>query len=224
MGKGTCGTGLGSRTDIGIRNGVRNGTRVGIGVGTPVEGGRRALMWLARSLVCLGIVAWVMTATVGGAEAAKSQAGTTMVTFNIAEAIEVVEWPDSSFELSDEAVPGVPLVSSPLEIRVRSNAPWEVHISSDNDGGLIREYDVSAGGYVPGGNSIGPLEWATSPSGPWEPLSTIPAAMFINQAPTGQAGDSVTFYLRVTPSFDDEPLSNGREYRIMLHYTVGVSY
>ncbi len=88
----------------------------------------------------------------------------------------------------------------------------------------MREFDSGLGNYVAGGQSSGPIEWATNVNGPWTPISSTPTTMFTNQPPTGEDGTTVGFVLRVTPSFDDEPLPAGREYRIVLTYTAGVGF
>src|SRR5690606_20606981 len=73
------------------------------------------------------------------AAATPSDTGTTTVSFNIAEAIEVTGWPSAAFSLSDAGVPGAPTVSDVMSISVRSNTTWGLQVSSDNDGGLMRE-------------------------------------------------------------------------------------
>ena len=187
-------------------------------------------MRVGRVLAAIGAVGLGWLAAVGlgvpaqGAWAATTDVGTTTVSFNIAEAIEVTSWPAAAFTLSETAVPGVPVVSQTLSIVVRSNAAWGLQISSDESLGMLREYDRSLGGYVVGGQMLGPLEWATNVNGPWTPVSSTPTNMFTNLPPTGEQGATVGFVLRVTPSFDDQPLSAGRVYRIVLTYTAGVGF
>ena len=160
----------------------------------------------------------------GVVHAAKTDIGTTTVKFNIAEAIEVVSWPAPEFTLSTTAVPGVPVVSGWLYVSVKSNASWGLQISSDDEEGRLREYDPGMGAYVMLGRRTSPLEWAADLSGPWSHVSSTPTTMFTNQPPTGEDGATVGFLLRVVPSFDDEPLPPGREYRIVLTYTAGVGF
>ena len=156
--------------------------------------------------------------------AATTEVGTTTVSFTIAEVFEVLAWPSSTYSLGEASTPGVTVVSDALTFLVRSNTNWSLEISSDSDDGQLREYDIESASYVLGGRSVGPVEWATSVSGPWHPLSSTPAVMYSMQPPTGAAGRTVGFVLRVTPTFDDEPLPEGREYRMVLTYTAGVGF
>lgn len=156
--------------------------------------------------------------------AATTDSGTTTVSFNIAEAIEVTAWPAATFSLADAGAPGVSVVSDVMTVSVRSNTSWGLQVHSDTDEGMMREFDSGTSTYVAGGVSVGPVEWATNANGPWTPLSSVPAAMFADQPTTGEGGANAGFLLRVTPSFDDEPLPEGREYRIVLVYTAGVGF
>ena len=88
----------------------------------------------------------------------------------------------------------------------------------------MREFDPGIGAYVLDGRRTSSMEWSTDPAGPWTQISSTPTTMFTNQPPTGEDGTTVGFVLRVTPSFDDEPLPAGREYRIVLTYTAGVGF
>ncbi len=156
--------------------------------------------------------------------AASVETGQTTVTFSIAEAIEVVSWPPAVLSLGNDAIPGVPVVSTILNISVKANAPWGVQVTSDSNDGTLREYDTNAREYVADGRRVGPLEWATNMGGPWTPVSASPTAIFSNQPPTGEDGVTRGFLLRVTPDFDATALPPGREYRIVLTYTAGVGY
>lgn len=159
-----------------------------------------------------------------GVLAAEMGSGTTTVTFSIAEAIEVTSWPAASFTLASDAAPGVPAVSQPLRISVKANSSWGVQISSDSDSGHLREYDTNIGAYGIEGSEVGPVEWALNIDGPWTRLNSMASSILSGQSPTGEEGASRSFILRVTPDFDVRPLPDGRVYRMVLTYTVGVGY
>lgn len=159
-------------------------------------------------------------------QAAATESSTTTVTVNIADAIEVVAWPPASFTLSSAAIPGVPVVSGGLGITVKSNSTWGVQLSTDSETGKLREWDSTASEYVVDGKqSAQPLQWATHTAGPWTNLSSTPATVYTNQPATGEAGRTVSFLVRLTPTFDDVRLTTaGRDYRATLQYTVAVGY
>ncbi len=182
----------------------------------------RANRWAVRVAALVGVTMAVLMGT-PSAWAATTDSGTTTVSFNIAEAIEVTSWPAATFSLADGAAPGVAVVSEGLSITVRSNSLWGIQISSDSGDGYLREYsDVE--GFIPDGHTVGPVEWATSADGLWTPITSVPTPIFADQPPTGEAGASVGFLLRVTPTYDHQPLPEGREYRIVLVYTAGVGF
>ena len=180
---------------------------------------------ISKTLVGIALM-WAVVAAGSWSpvRAATTEVGTTTVSFTIAEVFEVLAWPSSTYSLGEAGTPGVTVVSEELTFTVRSNASWGVEIRSDTGTGELREFDIAIGAYVDGGRSVGPVEWATSVSGPWHPLSSTPAVMYSMQPPTGAAGRTVGFVLRVTPTFDDEPLPEGREYRMVLTYTAGVGF
>jgi hypothetical protein len=151
---------------------------------------------------------------------------TTDVYMNIAEVIEVLQWPTEIYTLSDGAIPGVPIVSQILTIKVRSNTIWGITIASDQDNGFLREYDNTGAFYIGDGKTTtSPLEWSVSPVGPWLSLSSTPTALITGEGPTGDTGKEISFYFRFTPSFDDEKLSGeSRTYKVSITYTVGVGY
>lgn len=187
------------------------------------SGARRTAVWTA--VLCL-LSAWMALGVtlVGTASAASVETGSTVVTFNVAPAIEVTAWPASDLLLATEAVPGVPVVSAPLAMTVKSNAEWGVRIQSDTPGGVLLEFDTMSQAYVLDGLETGPVEWATEMGGPWTPLSTSAVPILSMQPPTGEDGVTVSFLLRVTPDFDARPLAGTRIYRIVLTYTAGVGY
>lgn len=168
------------------------------------------------------LVAMILVGITPGALAATQQTGMTEVMFNIAPALEVIAWPDPAVTL-DEAPPGAETMSH-LSIVVKSNSSWGVQISSDSDDGMMREYDLSLGNYVLGGYRTGPVEFAEGREGPWFQVSRTPAALFTGQSPTGEAGRSLDFWIRVIPDFNATELADGRTYRIVLTYTAGVGY
>ncbi len=182
----------------------------------------RANRWAVGVAVLVGVTMAVLMGT-PLAWAATTDSGTTTVSFNIAEAIEVTSWPAATFSLADGAAPGVAVVSGELSIRVRSNSEWGIQVSAESDG-LLREYDHTLASYVADGHTVGPVEWATSADGLWTPITSVPTPIFADQPPTGEAGASVGFLLRVTPTYDHQPLPEGREYRIVLVYTAGVGF
>lgn len=177
-------------------------------------------------LMAVAIASYIALALVAFAPRvdAAVESGSTTVSFNIAEAIEVTAWPSATFTLAEASIPGVAVVSDVMSVTVRANAPWGLQVSSDTDGGMLREWDAGTASYVAGGAMSGPVMWATNVNGPWTPVAPIPSTMFTGMPPTGVAGQSVGFVLRVTPTFDDQPLPAGREYRIVLMYTAGVGF
>lgn len=156
--------------------------------------------------------------------AAQPQSSTTVITFNIAEAIEVLQWPDVMFTLAEAALPGVPVVSPPLSITVRSNVPWGVMLRSNRPDGLLAEYELGIGDFAVDGVTVGPLEASTSPNGPWQELNDVGILVVSSQAPTGETAESVEMYLRVVPDFDWPRLPSGRDYRAAVTFTVGVGF
>lgn len=169
------------------------------------------------------LVAMILVGITPGALAATQQTGMTEVMFNIAPALEVIAWPDPAVTL-DEAAPGI-ASSRLMRITVRSNALWGVQVASDSASGTMREYDVNNGQYIPGGFEVGPVEFAESSEGPWMPVSNTPAVLFSDQWPTGEAGRSLDFWIRVIPDFSaPAQIVDGRTYRIVLTYTAGVGY
>lgn len=156
--------------------------------------------------------------------AAQPQSSTTVITFNIAEAIEVLQWPDVMFTLAEAALPGVPVVSPPLSITVRSNVPWGVMVKSSTPNGELEEYDTVTKMSVFGGETVGPVEVAQKIDGPWEALNENGITVLSNELPTGETAETVSLYIRVVPSFDWVRLPTGREYRTTLTYTVGVGF
>ncbi len=158
--------------------------------------------------------------------AATSQTATSSVSVNIAPAIEVVSWPPSAFTLSSAATPGTPVVSQPLNFTVKSNASWGIQVQSDSSDGRLREFDTGLGAYVMNGKTTNnSLQWGLTDSGPWTNLSSSPVPLFTAQSATGEAGASVAFLVRFTPTFSDQPLTTtGHEYRIQLTYTAAVGY
>ncbi|NLA58679.1 MAG: hypothetical protein GX855_07250 [Firmicutes bacterium] len=166
----------------------------------------------------------VMLAT-GKVQAATQETNMTTVAVNIAESIAVVSWPEGYIDLARNAVPGEETISPALVVKVKANSPWGIEISSDLATGRMREYDLGTGTYLSDGASLThPLQWATSPGGPWTDLSSTPSSIVSSQPPTGEAGKEVLFYLRLLPDYGDKPLGAGREYRILLRYTVGLNY
>src|SRR5690606_23255433 len=111
---------------------------------------------------------------------------TTVITFNIAEAIEVLQWPDVMFTLAEAALPGVPVVSPPLSITVRSNVPWGVMVSSNPPDGFLVEYDLVTKMTVDGGHAIGPLEIAAAETGIWQELNGQDISIYTNEPATGE--------------------------------------
>ena len=160
-----------------------------------------------------------------GTAQASCQENRTTVAVNIAESIAVVTWPDAFLNLASNVTPGEVIISPPLGLVVKANSTWGVEISCDLVDGRMQEFDVGMDAYVPDGRVVSqPLQWSTSGSGPWHPLSTSPSSLVAGQAATGDGGADVQFYLRFAASYGDLPVAVGREYRLTLHYTAGLSY
>ncbi|NMB26312.1 MAG: hypothetical protein GX986_12360 [Firmicutes bacterium] len=173
---------------------------------------------------CIWTIAVFLGLGLGSVEASGYKNETT-VAVNIAESIAVVAWPDGFLNLATNAMPGDVIISPPLSLTVKANSTWGVEISCDVADGRMQEFDPGLGAYVPDGRVVTePLEWSTSPSGPWQPLSTSPRPLVATQAATGDGGAEVGFYLRFAASYGDMPAKMGREYRITMHYTAGLSY
>ena len=191
----------------------------------PREAWRRWRRWSTGALGAALFGAVCALVPVGNtATAATSEVGSTVVTFSVAPAIEVTAWPQADLTLASDAVPGTPVISSPLTITVKSNAEWGVRIQSDTATGGLREFDATAQVYITNGLQIGPVEWATDLAGPWVPLNPTPTPVLSLRPPTGENGETVTLYLRLTPDFDVRPLDAGRVYRMVLTFTAGVGY
>src|SRR5690606_918180 len=109
---------------------ARAGEIVGVAVGKPPR-------WRPLAAI-LGVV---FTLVVGQtAYADETDTGTTTVSFNVAEAIEVTSWPTATFTLSDAGTPGVPVVSEVFSVTVKSNASWGLQVSTDSIDGSLREF------------------------------------------------------------------------------------
>ena len=159
------------------------------------------------------------------AEAGQQASNSTTVAVNIAESIAVVAWPESLVNLASNAIPGETVISSPLKISVKANSPWGIEISCDLPDGKMKEFDRGVGAYVSDGSILThPLEWSSSPSGPWLALSSENSAIVSSQPPTGDQGKDVQFYLCFSPDYSDQPLEEGRDYRIVLRYTAGLNF
>lgn len=172
--------------------------------------------------VALGV--WcMMFGPVAGAFAANQ--GSTTLSANVAEVIEVLAWPDEVYTLGD-LLPGEEVVIGPLQFEVRSNVAWEIFIASDSPNGELREYDTAGRSYLmSGATTQNPLRWRWGDSGAWAPLSQTPASLFGIQQATGDQSKTFAFYLSFLPSFNDIRLTDpNREYRIVLTYTVGARY
>lgn len=171
---------------------------------------------------------WAMIVSLGlcpGNVEASSHKNQTTVAVNIAESIAVVAWPEGFLNLASLAMPGDVIISPPLSLTVKANSTWGVEISCDVADGRMQEFDPGLGAYIPDGRVVTqPLEWSTSPSGPWQPLSTAPRSLVASQAATGDSGAKVAFYVRFAASYGDLPAEIGREYRMTLHYTAGLNY
>ncbi|HHW09067.1 MAG TPA: hypothetical protein GXX29_03730 [Firmicutes bacterium] len=160
-----------------------------------------------------------------GVQAASSQSNSTEVSLNIAEAIEVVSWPEATMLLTSNAVPGQEVVSEALRFTVRCNSQWGIQVQSDETNGKLREYNTTTGQYVTDGReSQRGVEWGITQNGPWTPLSSTPTIMITNQAATGEIGSTISFYLRYLPGFNDVRLGADRIYRLVLTYTAAVGY
>jgi len=171
---------------------------------------------------CVGVLAGLL-ALWGTGLAQANQTSTTTVSFTLAEVIEVLSWPNAA--LSIAGAPDEAVVTGPLTFRVRANAPWGIYIRSEWADGRMREYDAVAGHYVPAGQVLSRgLEWGTTPTGPWSPVSGANSPLVEGMPPTGAQGTVVEFYLRQTTTFEDVSLPAGREYRIVLTYTAGLVY
>ena len=151
--------------------------------------------------------------------------GKTTVAVNIVESISVTGWPEEFMTLSHDAVPGDVIRSPKLIFSVKSNSPWGIEIHSDHADGRLQEFDPLLDQYVPGGVSVKqPLQWASELNGPWHDLSGSPRSLISGHPCTGDEGADVSMYLRFSPSYSDPPVGDGKEYRITMHYTVGLSY
>lgn len=149
-----------------------------------------------------------------------SISGQTVISVRIAPSIEVDMWPSPLISLA-AAIPQRPVVSSALTLRVRANAAWGVQLSTDHPGGLLRPWNGSC--YVPDGKPLSlPLEWGTSPAGPWTPFTGTAAAWLTNQPATGDQPAERTFYVRFTPTFAD--MAGETEYRVGVTMAAGVGY
>lgn len=191
----------------------------------PREAWRRWRRWSTGALGAALFGAVCALVPVGNtATAATSEVGSTVVTFSVAPAIEVTAWPQADLTLASDAVPGTPVISSPLTITVKSNAEWGVRIQSDTATGGLQEYDGMLQSYVTDGFRTPAVEWATDPTGPWAPLGPSATPIATMRPPTGEDGLTLTLYLRVTPDFDVQPLRTGRQYRMVLTFTAGVGY
>lgn len=175
------------------------------------------------TLLVLALIATVFAG--GSVLAATTQTAATAVTVNIAEAIEVVSWPDTAILLTNAAVPGQPVISGALRFTVRCNSTWGIQVKSDEAAGSFREFDVSTNQYVADGRlSQSALEWSNTTSGPWTPVSSMNTSFIANQPATSEVGTTVSFYLRYIPGFNDIPLAADRIYHITLTYTAAVGY
>ncbi len=175
------------------------------------------------TLLVLALIATVFAG--GSVLAATTQTAATAVTVNIAEAIEVVSWPDTAILLTNAAVPGQPVISGALHFTVRCNSTWGIQVKSDEAVGSFREFDVSTNQYVADGRlSQSALEWSVDSSGPWALVSGTNASVYSGLPLTGPVGTTVSFYLRYIPGFNDIPLAADRIYHITLTYTAAVGY
>ena len=171
------------------------------------------------------IVMVLLTLGFGEALAGSQQTDTITVAVTIAESIEMVPWPGGLLQLSAAAVPDQAVISPPVSLKVRANAPWGLEIRSNMSDGRMKEFDKTAAAYVSGGAMLtNPLQWSTSPGGPWNDLSGDASSIVSSQPPSGKDGKDGVFYLRLEPDYEDLPLPEGRDYRIMLQYTAGLSY
>ncbi|MBO8142096.1 MAG: hypothetical protein H0Z37_07970 [Firmicutes bacterium] len=168
------------------------------------------------AVCCVGLL-------LAGAEPSSAASNMTVVSVTVMEVIEVLSWPQLHLNL--EAVPEQPAVIGPLAFEVRANGPWGIFFVGDSPEGRIREFDIASGTYVQGGRALSrALEWSLSPSGPWMTVPEDGAALVSGRPPTGAGSEAVEFYLRLWPTYDDVPLPEGREYRLVLTYTAGIGY
>ncbi|HHV94333.1 MAG TPA: hypothetical protein GXX47_07345 [Firmicutes bacterium] len=182
-------------------------------------------MRLIDKTIWTSVLVMLLAVGVGVVEAGTQASNSTTIAVNIAESIAVVSWPDAFIDLTRNAVPGQEITSPALAIKVKANSLWGIEISSDLPNGRMREFDLATGAYVSDGASLThPLQWSTSPTGPWHDLSSTPSSIVSSQPPTGDAGKDVVFYLRLRPDYGDKPLAAGRDYRIVLQYTAGLNY
>lgn len=156
---------------------------------------------------------------------AAADEGSTTLSANVAEVIEVLSWPAEVYSLGN-LMPGEEVTIGPLEFEVRSNVSWEILIASDSPNGELREYNLIGGYYVlDGATTQNALRWRWGESGAWTPLSQTAASLFGTQEATGDQSKTYSFYLSFLPSFNDMRLTDpDREYRIVLTYTVGARY
>lgn len=177
--------------------------------------------WAALSVVVLILLALYGTPSL----AATSSSNSTVVSANVVEAIAVTQWPGSSVVLTGSAIPDTPVLSDSLSFVVKSNTLWGIQVSADEPSGKLREYDVASAVYVMNGRIVKtPIQWALTSGGPWTNLSATPTAIYTGQAKTGELGATVSFVLRLLAGFNDEKLPLGRDYRMVLTYTVAVGY
>jgi hypothetical protein len=176
-----------------------------------------ALVFLALCSTMLGVH--------GVVQAGTTDVGTSEVMFSIGKAIEVVSWPTFSIALDSDGTPGQAAVSDVLSFTVKSNATWSLQIQSDGEDGKLREYNLTESVYVEDGKtSQNSLEWGLTPDGAWYPISDVPGTVFSSQPATGDAGTTVSMYVRYVPGFNDTPLPSGFVYRAVLTYTATVGY
>ena len=183
---------------------------------------------VARSRVGgIGMLLCLLSLTILGGMVVHASPGEhqTTVAVNIAESISVVAWPGEYLMLASGAMPGEVIVSPEQRFTVKANSTWGIEISCDVEQGRLREYDPGTNQYVMEGHVLeNPLEWALSPGGPWQALSTAPQPLIATAGATGAEGQDVGFFLRFTSSYGDHPLGGGRDYRITLQYTAGLHY
>jgi len=160
-----------------------------------------------------------------GAGEAQGRESSTTVAVNIQESIAVVSWPQEFLNLGGGLVPGGEVTSPELILTVKANSPWGIAISCDLPNGRMQEFDEVTGAYVPDGRILtNPLQWSVGKNGPWQALSSSGSSLAASQPPTGDAGQEVRFFLRYEASYSDLPVGPGRDYRMTLHYTAGLSY
>lgn len=180
--------------------------------------------FVGRVLACMLSVLCMTFWLPSGAFASNSE-GSTTVTANVAEVIEVLEWPSEEYSLGN-LMPGDEVIIGPLQFEVRSNVPWEIFISSDSPNGELREYNLIGSYYVlDGAATSNSIQWRWGEAGAWSALSQAGASLFGTQDATGDQSKTFTFYLGFLPSFNDARLTDpDREYRVVLTYTVGARY